>query len=144
MSLDSCRPLSPLSLSLTSLLSRPVFIQGSGRVARPLLALAGGGGFSYWRRPLQREGCFSLLFTDEARHRGRQAHNDAGWRRHGARSFFWLASTVSWPNPFGSFRRTDSRAWAGPSWACPMSAVFLRGQVMPLIPVACRGRLPVL
>ena len=33
----------PLSLSLTSLLSRPVFIQGSGRVARPLLALAGGG-----------------------------------------------------------------------------------------------------
>ena len=68
----------PLSLSLTSLLSRPVFIQGSGRVARPLLALAGGGGFSYWRGPLQREGRFSLLFTDEARHRGRQAPQRCG------------------------------------------------------------------
>ena len=63
---------------------------------------------------------------------GGKLHNDAGWRWHGARSFFWLASTVSGPYPFGSFRRTGSRALAGPAWACPMSADLLRGQVMSL------------
>ena len=65
MSLDSCRPLSSLSLSLTSLLSRPVFIQGSSvgspdshshwRVGRGF----NGGGLS------RREGRFSLyLFVE--------------------------------------------------------------------------------
>ena len=43
MSLDPCRPLSSLSLSLTSLLSRPVSYPGEHcRVTRPPLAFAGG------------------------------------------------------------------------------------------------------
>ena len=124
MSLDSCRPLSPLSLSLTSLLFRPVSIQGSGvgspephshlRVGRGF----NGGGLS------RREGRFSLyLFVRRSLQEGgtllalsifRRSFRDASGRRHGARSFVWLASTVSGPDPFGFFRTTGiSRASTG-------------------------------
>jgi hypothetical protein len=159
--------LSSLSLSLTSLLSRPVSIQGSGvespdptRIGegarvhlseeaspggrgrllrfsgfRPTpLALARGRGFIYRRRrPLQEGGALLASFRGVAQSPrgctasgGGKLHNDAGWRRHGARSFFWLASTVSGPYPFGSFRRTDSRASAGPASA----DTLLRGHSM--------------
>jgi hypothetical protein len=121
MSLDPCRPLSPLSLSLTSLLSRPVSIQGSGvgspephshlRVGRGF----NGGGLS------RREGRFSLyIFVRRSLQEGgtllvfRRSFQDASGRRHGARSFVWLAGTVSGPDPFGLFRTTSiSRASAG-------------------------------
>ena len=121
MSLDSCRPLSPLSLSLTSLLSRPVFIQGSG-VESP-------GPHSHWRggrgfngptrmgegdegRPLQEGGVVPLFsgvgfFLQPVYPIFRRSFREAGGRRHGARSVFWLAGTVSEPYPPGFVRTTE-------------------------------------
>ena len=95
-----------------------------------------GGGLS------RREGRFSLylFFEGLSKWEGRfQCYLffggpffDAGGRRHGARSFVWLAGTVSGPYPFGFVRTTDiSRASAGPAGACPTSAdIFLRGLAM--------------
>jgi hypothetical protein len=123
MSLDPCRPLSPLSLSLTSLLSRPVSIQGSGvgspephshlRVGRGF----NGGGLSrregrfslyiFVRRSLQ-EGGTLLVFGDPSKMR-------AGGGTERAASFGWRAPCLGQTHLGCSARRASPGLPQGPS-----------------------------
>ena len=119
MSLDSCRPLSPLSLSLTSLLSRPVLIQGSiVGSPDPHSHLRVGRGFIYLGGLSRREGSLHYLFigvlSAGVHDIGwRQAPDDACWHRHRARSLDWLVGTVSGPYSFGLIRPHDGLQGVG-------------------------------
>ena len=123
---------SSVSLSHFSFVSTCVY--PGERSSRPTPTRIGGGGEGSVIGGGLSRGRGASRFFSLMKHGigGGKLHIDAGWRRHGARSFFRLASTVSGPYPFGSFRRMDSGALAGPAWTCPMSADFLRGQVMSL------------
>ncbi len=126
MSLDSCRPLSPLSLSLTSLLSRPVSIQGSGfgspephshlRVGRGF----NGGGLSR-RRGASR---FIYLFEGLSRREGRfslylffggPSTMRAGGGTGRAASFGWRAPCLGQTHLGSSARRASPGLQQGPS-----------------------------
>ena len=135
MSLDSCRPLSPLSLSLTSLLSRPVSIQGSGvESPGPHSHWRGGRGFngphSHWRGGrgeaspggrgrfhfsagffFSRDFLQQCFFKDTITRIG----EGVPLRGPGRASSLWLAF-------LGSFAPKASRASVGPSWSRLTSA----------------------
>jgi hypothetical protein len=84
-------------------LSRPVFYLGEAVSSHPPpLAFASGrteGSFIYQGRPLQVGGVAPRFIFSEVPPRectasgGGKPPNDACGRRHGARSFFWLAGT---------------------------------------------------
>jgi hypothetical protein len=96
----------------------------------------GASRFIYFFEGLsKREGCFQryLFFGGP--------FGDAGGRRHRARSFVWLAGTVSGPYPFGFVRTTDiSRASAGPAWAWPTSADIFSAWTVYVPNSGCRPR----
>jgi hypothetical protein len=108
MSLDSCRPLSPLSLSLTSLLSRPVLIQGSGVGSPdPHSHLRVGRGFNGGDLS-RREGSLPLIYSSGVLQHGLCCGT-------GRAASLWLAVS-------GLVRSKASRASEGPSWFCLTSA----------------------
>jgi hypothetical protein len=144
----------PLSLSLTSLLFRPVFIQGSGRVARPPLALARGR-----RVHLSEEaspggrGASRLFSRGGGKLRGVARHRVAAsptrmWAGGGTEraASFGLRAPCPGRTHLGPFtRRTPGRRQ---DWRWPVRRLqilfFCVDTLCPLIPVAFRGRLPVL
>ena len=147
MSLDSCRPLSSLSLSLTSLLSRPVFIQGSG-VESP-------GPHSHWRggrgeaspggrgRSTFQRGCFLstaliIYFSEVLPRCGRAAARSAQLLLAGGHC---VKAIPTWVRQHDGATPGLRQVQRGPVQR--RQILFCADKLCPLIPVACRGRLPV-
>ena len=145
MSLDPCRPLSSLSLSLTSLLSRPVSIQGSIvgssdphshlRVGRGFI----GGGLS------RREGSLSLIHSSGVLQQGPCC------ARHGASSLVVARGfrTCSFARRLPGFRRDQHGPLRRLQTPAPKPADSRRGatdrrficgtmHLVPLIPARLR------
>ena len=94
----------PLSLSLTSLLSRPVYIQGSG-VESPDPTRIGEGA--------------RVHLSEEASPGGRgRFHFSAGFRRQGPCGGTGRAASL-WLAASGLVRTKTSRVSEGPSWSFP-------------------------
>ena len=160
MSLDPCRPLSSLSLSLTSLLSRPVYIQRalSGHPTPTRICEWDEGSFMGGSLPSRRGGRLFSSFRYDSKDRACSQHE---WGRQGApfiyssgggteRAAFLAGGHCARAVPSWVSLTADSGASAGPVGAGLTSDrqrrtdTCRRGQHCPLIPVACRGRLPVL
>jgi hypothetical protein len=148
MSLDSCRPLSPLSLSLTSLLSRPVLYPGEAVVESlaptRFCEWAEGsfirGDLSRWEGLILALSIFSEFVPRKctASGGGKPRTMRAGGGTERAAVFGWRAPCPGLTHLSSFARWSDSRASAGPAGTFQRRQTLVCADTLrPLIPVAC-------